>query len=283
MKQEMKGIPKGAIEIKVFDEHVWRFEYPRINNEAYDLFDEAIDLWHESNYSDAEKIYRKLIKDFPEFIDVYHHLALLLNKTERDQEAFNVWQKAVDIGKQCLPESFYFGRDQLPWIILENRPFLRAYHSLGLAYHQSGEVEKALSIFMNILDMNPNDNQGVRGLVIDCYFRLRRPGDVLKICDRFPRDGMETVLFGQALAWFQLGQLAKAERVFRDGITSLPLVAKELAKTRHRRPEDTQPGYITYGGADQAYYYWVGQGSFWKITPGAIDFVRECIEKYGDS
>lgn len=36
----------------------------------------------------AEGRYRRLLSDYPEFIDVYHHLAMLLDVNDREEEAF---------------------------------------------------------------------------------------------------------------------------------------------------------------------------------------------------
>ena len=260
------------------DEHEWMFEYPRLSDEAFDEFHYAIDLWRAGDISMAEAEYRRLIAAYPEFIDARHHLAMLLDETGRGREAFQIWQETVDLGSSCLPDGFAIGRDRLPWLILENRPFLRAYHGLGLAYLERNEVETALSIFDNVLAMNPNDNQGVRALAIDCNFHLRHPKGVLEICDQYPGDGMEQVIYGRVLALYQLGHKSKARSALRDAIDFLPLVAKELAKARHRRPKNMRPGYITHGGADQAYTYWIDQGQHWKSTPGAIDLVRECLQ-----
>lgn len=142
-------------------------------------------------------------------------------------------------------------------------------------------MERALAIFNNILDMNPNDNQGVRALAIDCYFRLRRPLDALGICDRYPDDGMGQVLYGCALALYQLERKEEAEKSMLEAIAFLPLVAGELVKERHKKPKDTLPGYVTLGGIDQAYFYWLDRGERWENTPEAIDFLRDCLQEYG--
>lgn len=226
-----------------------------------------------------QREYRALLAEYPEFIDVYQHLALLLDETGREEEALQLWREAVALGFGCLPESFSMGRDRLAWGYLDNRPFLRTYHSYGLWYLERGEVETALSIFSDILSLNPNDNQGVRGLVIQCYFGLGWPGRVLEVCGSYPDDIMESVLYGRPLALYQQGRQPEAKEALLEAIDHFPLIARELVKTRHRRPKDLRPDRITLGGADQAYYYWTEEGGFWKNTPGAIDLVRECLQE----
>jgi tetratricopeptide (TPR) repeat protein len=280
MKQDKHiHCPEGAILVIQAGGAEWRFEYPRLSWDVMEEFHEALEYWRVGDVAVTEDMYRDLVDEYPEFIDVHHHLALLLNDTGRDEEAFQLWQEVVGLGLSCLPEEFEMGRDLLPWLILENRPFLRAYHGLGLEYLARGKTEKALEMFENILAMNPGDNQGVRALVVDCSFQLNRPKDVLVICNRYPDDGMEQLMYGRALALYQLGRRDEAAEALDDAIEFLPLVAKELTKKRHQRPKDLRRNYITYGGADQAYTYWMEQGQHWKNTPGAIEFVMECLQR----
>lgn len=274
----MNRYPEGALIVKQAGEGRWSFDYPRLSWDTLEEFHEAIELWRAGYMAVAEAEYRRLTADFPEFIDAHHHLALLLSETERLDEAYRLWGHTVAMGLACLPEAFEMGRDLLPWIILENRPFLRAYHGLGLEYLDRGRVADALEIFENILAMNPGDNQGVRALVIDCHFLQGHPERVLEVCDRYPGDMMEQVMYGRALALYQLGRQVEADEALAEGIQWLPLVARELTKKRHPRPRGLHPRRVTHGGADQAYYYWEDQGQHWKNTPGAIGWVRESLE-----
>ena len=272
-----KKVPDSSVFISQIDDHEWSFEYPRIPLEVYEEFDGAIDIWHSGNLREAEKIFKELIKKYPEFIDVYHHYALLLKESGMPYKAFEVWQDITQFCLSLLPDNFYFGRDLLTWLSIDNRPFLRVYHALGLEYEGIAETEKSLNIYNNILDMNPNDNQGIRALAMRCYFQLKRPGNVLQIIEKFPDDGMAETIYGEVLVLYQLDHTIKAEKKLKEAYAFLPLVAEEIAKKQHRRPKNTYPGSYSFGGADQAYYYWLEQGKYWKSTSGAIDFVKSIV------
>lgn len=86
---------------------------------------------------------------------------------------------------------------------------------------------------------------------------------------------MEHVVYGKALALFQLGKVKQAEKALDIAIKSYPLIAAELLKTRHTRPKSIFAHRVTLGGPDQAYVYGQDHGKYWKDTPGAIDFLRE--------
>ena len=267
------------INVSKYCDNEWSFEYLRLTFDVVERLDETIDMYHSGNCNDAKIRFKELIKQFPELIDAYHHLALLMEDFGQPYEAFNLTKSAVDIGLSSLPPNFYFGRDLLPWLNLDNRPFLRAYHYYGLKYKGIKEIEKALCIFNNILDINPNDNQGIRALVINCYLTIKRPLDVLRIVENYLDDTLADTLYGKILALFQLDRIKEANKTLEDAQKILPLIATEISKKQHRKPRHVKQGFITHGGEDEAYYFWKENGKHWKETPGAIDFVREYLSK----
>ncbi len=285
MKEEtQRRLPEELLSLRLVGDNQWEFVYPRIGQQQWEQFYEVQDLWSsgiESNISKSERGYRSLLKTYPEFIDAYHHLAILLDETDRSQQAFKMWQRAVDIGLGCFPLNFSIGQDLLPWLLLNNRPFLRAYHGLGLAMMDRGAIKDALSIFTALLSLNPDDNQGIRSMAIHCNFALNRPWEVLGTSQQHPEDTMSGVIYGRVLALYQMGLEEETKTALHEAVEYLPLVAKEIVKKRHRQPKELYSGYITVGGPDEAYHYWIEYGQYWKSTPGAIDFIRDYLTKNG--
>ncbi len=144
---------------------------------------------------------------------------------------------------------------------------------------ENGNTEMALSTFKTILSLNPGDNQGVRALVVDCCLKLKMYKDVLAICKDSQADHMAETIYGRVLALVALKLMAKAEKALKQAVTVLPLVAAEIVKARHPRPRNMDEGRYTVGGADQAWYYWKEAGKYWEEVPGAIEFVRDGLNK----
>ena len=261
------------------DQSGWTFWFPRVGEDAAEALEAGIDLMEEGRSEEAEALLRELVEALPEFLDARHHLAMVLDRTARKGAAFETWQEAVSIATNAMPDHFSMQEHHLEWGRLGNRPFLRVYHSLGLQYLEQGDTEEALSIFTNIVSLNPNDNQGVRALIVGCCFRLHRPDRVLRICDQYPDDGMEQLLYGRVLALLQLGREQDAELALDRAFYNLPLVAQELTKQVHRPPTDFREGYVTHGGEDQAHDYWIHEGQHWEATLGAIGFVRKFLRR----
>ena len=132
-------------------------------------------------------------------------------------------------------------------------------------------------LFQELLSLNPNDNQGIRALALEALFKLGRFEDVLDVTKQYHDDAMSETLYGQALALFKLGRRRQATTALKKAIKYLPLVAKEILKTRHRPPKTASSDVVTLGGADEAYYYWEYWGRFWEEDPKALEWLRRMM------
>jgi tetratricopeptide (TPR) repeat protein len=261
----------SARRLKQVAEHEWVFDGPELTGRDLDQFDVSIELLG-TDPDKAAKAFRSLLTANPHAIDVRHHLAIAHQLMGRDDEAMAEWTRAVELGSDALPPGFTYGLDRLAWGWLPNRPFLRALHGLTTALRDEGLLGEAILIYNNLLDLNPDDNQGVRMELVSACFAVRRPADVLRVCERYP-DDMPDLVFGKALALFQLGREEEAEAAYREAAQAWPLVHAELLKTRHTEPP-LMSGFISMGGADQAFAYWEEHGPFWKATRGALAMAR---------
>lgn len=269
-----KGPRGGAIIIlRHIEKHEWIFELPRITEQVDERLEEGID-WMDANLRRSESIFRKLIAEYPEHIDAYHHLGLTLEQVGRTDDAFHTWEQAVTTAFNFFPPHFSIQRDRLQWGFVENRPFLRLYQAYGLQLVKRGATEEGLEVFENLLSLNPNDNQGARASAVGCYFELKQPEGVLSVCKQYPDDAMEHLVYGRALALFQLGKLKQSGSALDLAIKSFPLIATELLKTNHGKPKAADERHVTLGSQEQAYLYWEEQGKHWTKTPGAVDFVK---------
>jgi tetratricopeptide (TPR) repeat protein len=257
--------------------HEWEFVYPAVYGDLMDEFHTGCESYEEGNLDEAERIFRGVLAQMPDHLDAIHHLAMVLSDRGLLTEARDLWEQTSRIGHKAFPQDFELGRDRLEWGWLENRPFLRCLHGLALARYDDGETGEALSLFQELLSLNPNDNQGVRAIAVEALFKLGRFEGALEITEQYPDDVMSETLYGRALALFKLGQRRRASAALREAIKYLPLVAKELLKVRHRLPKTARPDAVTMGGADEAYYYWERSGRFWEADTEAIEWLRKGV------
>ena len=178
----------------------WTFQESDYSLLEDDLFEKALDFYQNGNYEKSEIILKSLIEKYPYHIDAFYHLSLLFDETSRELEAYLSCREAARIGLEIIPSNFDWKKSKLEWGFFENRPFLRAYHSLGLWELRRNRIDHALEIFINILSISPNDNLGIRYIIPKLWLEK---GDVLSVirhCKKFEDDLSPEILYTHALA-----------------------------------------------------------------------------------
>ena len=105
---------KTKLKLEQVASNEWKFEYPHIVTRLHGKFYEALDLMNNGYSDESEKILRLIIKKSPEYIDAYHHLALLLLSREDIAAAFQLWMKPMITGS----DRENFGRTQKEQLVL---------------------------------------------------------------------------------------------------------------------------------------------------------------------
>lgn len=253
----------------------WMFNYPNEWDIANSKLDTALEYWHADKTEMAIKLLKQVLKQFPTHIDTYHHLSILFEDIGEDFEAYLCAREAVRIGLEVIPDSFNWKKSQLQWGFIANRPFLRAFHNLGLWHCRRKEIEEAIHLFSRMLAINPEDNQGIRYLLPQLWLEKRDILSVIRLCKQFQGDMAPEISYTYPLALILSGEIVKARNLLQIAKQDFPLVTKELLKKRHKKPVDSREGFITWGGADQAYQYWVLYGKFWQASDVAMSLLAE--------
>lgn len=162
---------------------------------------------------------------------------------------------------------------ELPWLRPCNRPPLRSLARLSLVL-QHARPREARTAAELLLRLNPNDNHGYRGLIINHRLEEGDNRGALMLAERYPDDeGMVEVLYGHPLALFRLGRKAEATRMLREAVRSRPRVSDFLLRDKPRKPSISQNG-VTYGGDDEAWLYREAMRKVWQATPEAMEWLR---------
>ena len=262
--------------LKSVGDHEWMFVEPSELDQVYDDFDIACELIEQGSISQAEKLFRDVIHKAPLHIDAIHHLAIILDGTGKSEEARQLWNEGVEIGRSAFSKKFESG-DHLDWGWLENRPFLRCLDGLAIRTLEDGDIDKAKSMFEELLSFNPNDNQGVRELIIEIYLEQNDLKKALDLCKKYPDDFLVGISYGYPLILFKMGKQKQASKAVNKVIKKSPKVAKELLKKSHKKPQSKIPGYISVGEWDEAYNYWKRYGKFWDEN--TLEWLKRVINK----
>lgn len=256
----------------------WAFEFSDVMRDVQDEIYELADLLPDSRRR-AEARLRKILDNEPHAFDAYCHLGYILFWKHRIGDAITLLEKGLTCAHELFPSGFILGKSQLPWGILENRPFLRMYEALGRRYLDDDRVEAATKVFEDIIGSNPDDNQGVREDLVERYFDKGDTSSVLKLCNKYKGDALPAIKYGRVLALLIEGKNEKAEQDLGSAIRYGANVAREIVKRKHVFIDSEEPGYVVVGSRHEGYLYWEQFGEYWAKTPGAIEFVRNVLKK----
>lgn len=107
----------------------------------------AADLRQAGYLRDATTLLKTLLAEDERCIDAWVHLGNFAFDTNGPKAALELYETAVSIGEQSLPEHF---DGLLPRELVDNRPFLRALHGLGLCAWRQRRWDDAEAIFTNL-------------------------------------------------------------------------------------------------------------------------------------
>ncbi len=123
-----------------------------------DSITRAADLRDTGDVRAAHKVLMDLLARDLRCLDAHAHLGNL-EFDHSPMQALRHYEMGTTIGALSLGKTF---DGVLSWGLLDNRPFLRCLHGVGLATWRLGDIRAAKAVFTKMLWLNPGDNQGAR-------------------------------------------------------------------------------------------------------------------------
>jgi tetratricopeptide (TPR) repeat protein len=232
-------------------------------------FEEALETLRSGHYETAARLLRAFIKRFPYHIDSYHHLGIIEADLGHGGRALKYFEMGYRIGLRSIPENF---AGRLPWIHLENRPFLRAAHGYGLGLEQERRHLEAVDVYEQVLSFNPNDNQGIRYLLPSLYLKAQAPQKARAALEQHGADGMN--LYTRCLVEIQDGRRREAVRWLCCGL-SYNLHLPGIVLAGRREPGSEEAWGVAMGSKQEAAQYLQETDGWLRKEPR--DFLRRLM------
>ena len=113
------------------------------------------------------------------------------------------------------------------WSLVEARPYMRARLGLALVLEALGRRDEAMAHYRELLRLNPNDNQGVRDLVLPALLTAGHDDEAAALLDRYADDATAVWRYGHALVTFRReGDSAVARARLRGALRANRRVVK---------------------------------------------------------
>ncbi|HSE84506.1 MAG TPA: tetratricopeptide repeat protein [Thermodesulfobacteriota bacterium] len=232
---------------------------------AQDLMYEAWD----SSGKRRVKLARRALEISKDCADAY---VLLAEETARSiKEAKDLYEQGVKAGERALGSQFeeYVGHF---WGVIETRPYMRARAGLAECLWMLGARQQAIEHYTDMLRLNPNDNQGVRYILINCLLEEGSDEAVEKLLEQYEDDAAATWSYSRALLVFrQEGASEKANTCLKEALEGNRFIPSYLLGKK-RLPKRL-PEYIGFGDENEAIAYAAEAIKVWQKTEGALQWL----------
>jgi tetratricopeptide (TPR) repeat protein len=151
------------------------------------------------------------------------------------------------------------------WGLLETRPYMRARAFLAMDYHEAGRLPEAIAEFEALLDLNPDDHQGMRHWLLGAYLEHGDFAGARALIKEYGESAAATFAWGHLLERFVTGDLDGAGRALVTARQVNPYV-EAYASGQRRLPEE-HPGIYGHGDEREAEFCCFVLGPAWRDNP----------------
>ncbi len=232
----------------------------RAQDLVYDAYEQPV--------SKGKKLVKKALELDPNNVDAYNYLA----DAEKDiDKAIKQYEKAIKAGEKTLGKKFIREEKGHFWGLLETRPYMRAKDGLAACFYAINEVDKAIEIYEEMLELNPNDNQGIRYLLSTLFLAQNNLTKFEKFIKNNEDEDCAVWNYNKALySFIKLGPIA-SNKLLLQAYKSNEFVIDYLLGNL-KMPKE-QPQYIGFGDENEAVSYVNTAWPIWNSVDGAFDWI----------
>jgi tetratricopeptide (TPR) repeat protein len=228
------------------------------------------DAWEVNDQKGRVALARKALEISPDCADAYSLLAE--EAASSLPEALDLYQQALEAGERALGKEAFEEDVGHFWGILDTRPYMRARAGLAGCFWEAGKHEEAINHYKDMLRLNPNDNQGIRDLLMPRLIEMGRDAEAEVLFREYRDDGMTFWKYSRALLDF---------RKMGDSEISRRSLAAAVKKNKHipayllgrKKMPRFPPEYYSPGEESEPIAYTKENLEAWKMTTGAFDWL----------
>ncbi|EMG9443407.1 tetratricopeptide repeat protein [Escherichia coli] len=247
------------------------FVFPeRWTGQLLDEFEALIDEYYCEEISEQHYVSRlkRLIREEPECIDLYAHLAYALLEQDAPRKALNIALKGLAVANRLIPEGF---SGEISGLNPENRPYLRGLHTAILASIDLRRHQEAVALTDKLLAYDPLDSLGAGWFLGS---ELLRSGDWDRascVLEQYA-DEYSPCWYELGILYFMKGELVRAATALRRGFVANIYIAEILCGKI--RPFPLVMWHDESGDTETAEEYYESYSSLWAQYPESLPFVN---------
>lgn len=238
-------------------------------DEAQDIM---YDAWDAPTRVRAVALAKKALAISPDCADAY---VLLAQETAKSlDEEIDLYAQGTEAGERALGKEAFKEDVGHFWGILETRPYMRARAGLAECLWDAGRRADAVAHWRDMLRLNPNDNQGIRQILMPRLIELGRDEDAGELYGHYSDDPSAFWMYSRALLYFRKqGDSPAAGNSLKAALKQNKHVPAYL--TGRRKMPRGLPDRYGFGDESEAIVYVDDNMAAWKTTPGALDWLAD--------
>lgn len=197
---------------------------------------------------------------------------VLAEQASDPETARDLYTQGVAAGARALgPRTFEEDAADF-WGATRTRPYMRARFGLAQCLEQLGHTDQAFGHYHELLRLNPNDNQGVRYVLLPALLATGRDSEARALLEQFEGDANAVWKYGWALWTFRReGDSRLARERVREAIRANRHVPRYL--TGKAKWPASLPASYALGSVEEAVICAHELGDAWRATPGAENWL----------
>jgi tetratricopeptide (TPR) repeat protein len=232
----------------------------------------AYDALETEDLEEALRLIHEALQLDPECTDAQRLMVAVLPMSLENR--IHLMRQVVETAERNLGERFFEENLGRFWGLVHTRPYMRAKRHLGELLTEAGNLEEAIAIYERMLELNADDNQGIRFPLLALYLAANQPQGARRLMSRHP----EEEEFSGSIAWARVlerwlsGKLPEAEAALARAREVNPFVESYASGVR-ALPRD-EPDYYRPGDESEAQVCAREFAVAWQAHPGFRDWLR---------
>lgn len=161
-----------------------------------ELYYDAMEHLEAGNTNQAKKLLKDALLIDSEFVDAYVGLCALY----REIGEFEKEKECADFGYDITKSKFPKWPTRMEWGVMGNRAYMRSICDKATTSRIAGDLKTAEKLYRLLLELNPNDNQGIRYLIAG-MLAGKSSNDIDRMFDKGDADqnwdGLEKLVYEQ--------------------------------------------------------------------------------------
>lgn len=234
--------------------------------QAQQLIYEAMDTHGSQRYKLAENA---LSLD-PDCVDAY---VILAEAASDSEEAMLLAKKGMEIGKKELGKAFFKENKGYFWGALETRPYMRAKAIYADTVYELGYEMVAINEYEELLELNPNDNQGIRYVLFPVYLEIGDFFKAEKLLKQYEEENAHSLYNKLLLELVRNGFSEKAVSLLKSAKKANQHVIRYL--TGKKQVPMYLPDHYSWGDENEAIIYADNHLHLWRKIEGLQKWINK--------